>query len=97
MTFAQRLEHYTLKQPTEVLIIDATIDGEPDCVMVFRGFSSSLMRSTAFDPDVPVLPDTAIVLRADRLRAPYQPENPQYLERDLDRDRLIDLCDRAGV
>jgi hypothetical protein len=97
MTFAQRLEQYTLKHPNDVLIIDAEIEGEPDCVMVFRGFSSSLMRSTAFDPDVPVLPDTAIALRADRLRAPYQPDNPQYLERDLDRDRLVELCDRAGV
>lgn len=97
MTFAQRLEQYTLKHPNDVLMIDAEIEGEPDCVMVFRGFSSSLMRSTAFDPDVPVLPDTAIALRADRLRAPYQPDNPQYIERDLDRDRLIELCDRAGV
>lgn len=97
MTFAQRLEQYTLKHPNDVLMIDAEIEGEPDCVMVFRGFSSSLMRSTAFDPDVPVLPDTAIALRADRLRAPYQPDNPQYIERDLDRDQLIDLCDRAGV
>lgn len=97
MTFAQRLEQYTLKHPNDVLIIEAEIEGEPDCVMVFRGFSSSLMRSTAFDPDVPVLPETAIVLRADRLRAPYQPDHPQYIERDLDRDQLLDLCDRAGV
>jgi len=95
MTFAQRLEHYTLKHPQEVLILDAEIDGEPDCIMVFRGFSSSLMRSTAFDPDVAVLPETAIGLRADRLRSPYNPDDPQYLERDLDRDRLVQLCDQA--
>ena len=63
--------------------------------MVFRGFSSSLMRSTAFDPDVPVLPETAIGLRADRLQSPYNPDDPQYLERDLDRDRLVQLCDQC--
>jgi len=97
MTFAQRLEQYTLKRPEEVLLIDVEIDGEEDCVTVFRGFSSSLMRSTAFDPDVPVLPETATIVRADRLRSPYTPDDPQYIERDLDRDRLAALCDEAGV
>ncbi|MGD1902017.1 MAG: hypothetical protein ACFB9N_07230 [Geitlerinemataceae cyanobacterium] len=97
MVFAQRLEQYTLKRPEEVLLIDAEIDGEEDCVTIFRGFSSSLMRSTAFDPDVPVLPESATIVRADRLCSPYNPDDPQYIERDLDRDRLEDLCDSVGV
>jgi hypothetical protein len=38
------------------------------------------MRSTAFDPDIPVLPDTATILNIDRLLAPYNPESPKYIQ-----------------
>jgi hypothetical protein len=55
-SIAQRLEQYTLKRPNEVLLVTAEIDGELDQIAVFKGFSSSLMRSTDSDPDVPVLP-----------------------------------------
>ena len=55
----ERLEEYTRLHPAEVLLVTATVDGEPDQVMVYRGFSSSLMRPTAADPEIPVLPDTA--------------------------------------
>ena len=47
-----RLEQYTLKHPQEVLLVKAEVNGELDELMVFKGFSSSLVRSTAFDPDV---------------------------------------------
>ncbi|NEP17985.1 MAG: hypothetical protein F6J97_13945 [Leptolyngbya sp. SIO4C1] len=80
---AARLEQYTLTHPQEVLIVSAEVAGEPDEIVIFRGFSSSLMRPTAFDPDVPVLPPAATVLRIDRLQGPYQPENPVYLEQGL--------------
>jgi hypothetical protein len=91
----QRLEAYTLRYPQEVLVISATVEGEADQVVVFRGFSSSLMRPTAFDPEVPVLPATARLDTLDRLLGPYTPDNPQYLERDISwatfSDRLTDL------
>lgn len=90
-----RLEAYSERFPQEVLLVQAHVDHEPDTVIIFRGFSSSLMRPTAFDPEVPVLPKTAVIKTLDRLQGPYQPEAPQYLERNISwatfRDRLMEL------
>jgi hypothetical protein len=91
----QRLEQYTLRFPQEVLLVSAQVGDEEDYVVVFRGFSSSLMRPTAADPEVPVLPGEAVIISLDRLQGPYQPDNPQYLERDIPwsvfGDRLAEL------
>jgi hypothetical protein len=84
----KRLEQYTLQHPEEVLIVHATIDGEPDQIAIFKGFSSSLMRPTAFDPDVPVLPDTAEILSLDRLESPYQPESPRYIQAGISGEEM---------
>ncbi len=80
---ATRLENYTLKHPQEVLLVHAQVEGEADQVIIFRGFSSSIMRPTAFDPEVPTLPATAVIHQIDRLESPYQPQSPQYLEQGL--------------
>lgn len=91
----QRLEQYTFRFPDEVLMVNAQVHGEEDFVVVFRGFSSSLVKPTAADPEVPVLPQEANIATIDRLQGPYSPDNPQYLERDIAwsefRDRLTDL------
>ncbi|PSN18306.1 hypothetical protein C7271_13245 [filamentous cyanobacterium CCP5] len=79
----QRLEQYTIRQPQEVLIVTAEVEGEIDQVVVFKGFSSSLMRPTAFDPDVPVLPEAAHLQTVDRLQGPYSPDHPRYLEQGV--------------
>lgn len=79
----QRLEQYTLRYPQEVLLVSATCAGEADEIAIFKGFSSSLCRPTAFDPDVPVLPPEAEITAIARLQSPYQPEDPHYLERDI--------------
>lgn len=79
----QRLEQYTIKRPSEVLIVKAEIEGEADEIAIFKGYSSSLMRPTAFDPDVPVLPDAATLLEIDRLVGPLNPTDPQYIEQGL--------------
>ncbi len=94
---AKRLEKYTEKYPKEVLLVKAKINGEEDEISIFKGFSSSLMRSTAFDPDVPVLPDTAKIISIDRLTGPYNPTNPQYIERGLSWEAMQDLLLKAGV
>lgn len=79
-----RLEKYTLKQKQEVLIVHLeTVSGEPDQVMIFAGFSSSLMRPTAFDPDIPIIAPDAKITAIDRLLSPYDPSNPQYIESGL--------------
>ena len=92
-----RLEQYTLKQIQEVLIVQAEIDGEPDQVMIYKGFSSSLMRPTAFDPDIPVLPKNAEILSIDRLQGPYTPDSPNYLAQGLTWESFQPLLKAAGV
>jgi len=91
----QRLEQYTFRFPQEVLMVNARVNDEDDYVVVFRGFSSSLVNPTAADPEVPVLPQAAVINTIDRLQGPYTPDNPQYLERDIPwnefRDRLTEL------
>lgn len=82
----KQLEHYTLQYPQEVLLVTAEIAGEIDKVLIFRGFSSSLVRSTATDPDIPVLPDSAVNITIDRLTGPYNPNAPNYLERQISWD-----------
>ncbi len=90
-----RLEQYTLRFPTEVLLVSALVDGEEDYVLVFRGFSSSLVRPTAPDPEVPILPAAATIQSLDRLQGPYNPDQPQYLEQGIPWavfcDRLTEL------
>ena len=83
MSTISRLEQYTLAHPQEVLLVQAIVDGEPDEVVVFKGFSSSLARPTAFDPEVPTLPSDAVITQIDRLKGPYQPDSPQYIEQGL--------------
>ncbi|MGD1921326.1 MAG: hypothetical protein ACFCAD_22005, partial [Pleurocapsa sp.] len=60
-----------------------TAGGEPDSVMIFAGFSSSLMRATDFDPDVPIIAPDSTIISIDRLVSPYDPDNPQYIESGL--------------
>lgn len=79
----QQLETYSNQHPQEVLLVKLEIDGELDEVMIFKGFSSSLMRATAFDPDVPVISDRAEILSIDRLTAPYKPNQPNYLQQGI--------------
>lgn len=100
-----RCERYTLAHPGEVLLLraacqadtDGTGGPEPDLIMIFRGFSSSLMRPTAFDPDVPILAATDEILGGDRLRAPYRPDAPTYLAADLPPEALHALLTNAGL
>ncbi|MBE9010924.1 hypothetical protein IQ250_11965 [Pseudanabaenaceae cyanobacterium LEGE 13415] len=96
-SIGQRLEQYTIKCPNEVLLLSIEIDGQPDQVAIFKGFSSSLMNPTSFDPDVPVLPDSAIVQSIDRLESPYNPNSPRYVEQGLSWDAFQRLLDAVGV
>ena len=97
MTKILRLEQYTERRRQEVLLVTAEIAGEPDQIAIFRGFSSSLMRSTAFDPDVPVLPETATIVSIDRLHGPLDPSHPQYLQQGLTWETIQPLLAEAGV
>jgi hypothetical protein len=78
----QLLEDFSRRHPQEVLRVRLLRNGAPDEVLVFKGFSSSLVRPTAPDLDVPVIPDDAEILGIDRLRAPYRPQQPEVLAGD---------------
>ena len=79
-----RLEQYTIKRPQEVLLVNVeTATGESDMVMIYNGFSSSLMGATAYDPDIPIIAPDSRIISIDRLASPYNPSNPQYLETEL--------------
>lgn len=97
VSIAQRLEAYTLKRTQEVLLVNVEIEGEPDQIAIFKGFSSSLMRPTAFDPDIPVLPATATIVKIDRLASPYNPAAPRYLQQDLSWEAMQPLLVQVGV
>ncbi|HEY9670326.1 MAG TPA: hypothetical protein V6D11_02700 [Waterburya sp.] len=96
-SIGRRLEQYTIKRPQEVLIVTAEIDGEEDQIAIFKGFSSSLMRPTAFDPDVPVLPPEAKIVTIDRVVSPYNPDAPRYLQQGLTWDTMQQLLAEVGV
>ena len=96
-TQGYRLEQYTLRHPQEVLLVKAEIEGEPDEVTIFKGFSSSLMRPTAFDPDVPVLPEQAMILSIDRLESPYNPTHPRFIQEGLTWSEFLPLLEGSGV
>jgi hypothetical protein len=96
-----RLEKYTLRCPQEVLLVTVTWPdptGADICeeVIIFKGFSSSLTGATNPDPDLPVIPETATLIKADRLQSPYNPANPQYLQKDLTWTELEVLLQVVG-
>ncbi len=82
-SIGKRLEQYTIKRPQEVLLVTVEIAREEDQIAIFKGFSSSLMRPTAFDPDVPVLPEEANILKIDIVASPYNPKAPRYIQQGL--------------
>ncbi len=96
-SIAHRLEQYTVKCPQEVLLVTAEIDGETDEIAIFKGFSSSLMRPTAFDPDVPVIPERAKIIKLDRLQSPYNPDDPQYIQQGITWDIMESLLKEVEI
>lgn len=96
-SIGKRLEQYTTKRPQEVLLIKVEVNKEQDQIAIFKGFSSSLMHPTAFDPDVPVLPDEAQILSIDRVASPYNPQAPRYIQRGLSWEAMQALLSEVGV
>jgi hypothetical protein len=96
-SIGKRLEQYTIKRPQEVLIVNVAVGNEEDTIAIFKGFSSSLMRPTAFDPDVPVLPDGSSILSIDRVATPYNPQAPRYIQQGLLWEDMEALLLKVGV
>ncbi len=91
----KQLEQYTLTHPQEVLLVKAEVDGEPDEITIFKGYSSSLMRQTSFDPDVPVLPDRAAILSINRYLSPYNPTHPHPIQEEMSWKSFLRLLDEG--
>ncbi|MDJ0723905.1 MAG: hypothetical protein QNJ38_02205 [Prochloraceae cyanobacterium] len=96
-SIANRLEQYTIVRPQEVLLVTAEIAGETDEIAIFKGFSSSLTRSTAFDPDVPVIPEGAKIIKIDRLKSPYNPEAPEYIQQEMSWELMESLLEEVEI
>jgi hypothetical protein len=97
MTPGLRLEQFTLRQPSLVLLVRAVVEGEADEVLIYRGFSSSLVRPTAADPEVPVLPEDAEIEEIDVMVGPYNPAAPQYLHRGLSWADMLSILEELGI
>lgn len=87
----QKLEQYTIQKPNEVLLVEIEVEGEKDQLIIFKGFSSSLMNSTNFDPDQPIVSAEAKIIKIDRLVSPYNPNNPNYIEQGLTWEKMENL------
>ncbi len=92
-----RLEQYSILHPAEILIVQASLNGEPDEVTIFKGFSSSLMQATSPDPDVPILAAAAEILTIDRVKSPYRPAQPDYIQRSLTWPEMERLLETDGI
>jgi hypothetical protein len=93
-----RLEQYTLQRRQEVLMVHLeTATGESDTVMIFGGFSSSLVLPTAFDPDILIIAADSTINSIDRLVSPYNPNNPQYLDSGLSLPEMIKLLEALDL
>ncbi|CAI5485206.1 unnamed protein product [Closterium sp. Naga37s-1] len=79
----RRVEQYTERVPAEVVVLNALVDGEEDEVVVFRGFSSSLVLPTPSDPSDPVLPASAVISSVDRVRGPFNPARMEYIQQGM--------------
>ena len=88
MLLIEQLEAYSVERPNEVLLVQAVIDGVPDEIVVFRGYSSSTVRPTAADLNVPVLPEGGEIVSIARLKAPYNPQSPDEIEVDIPWDEF---------
>lgn len=88
---AQQLESYTRQHPEEVLLLTIKDAGVGDEIMIFKGFSSSLMQPTDFNPDNPLFSEKAEFVSLDRIESPYIPNAPIYIEKDLPWEKVAQL------
>lgn len=93
-----RLEKYTTKYREEVLMVNLeTSSGEEDIVLIYNGFSGSLVKSTTYDPDIPVIEPDAKIISIDRLASPYNPGQPQYIQQGLSLSEMEQLLLKSDL
>ena len=92
-----RLEKYTQVCPEVLMVELVNTQGEPDTVTIFKGFSSSLVNPTNFDPDIPIIEVDAEIKAIDRLKAPYNPDKPEYIQQGLTLAEMEQLLGQMGI
>lgn len=93
-----RLEKYSEIHPDEVLMIELkTNSGEEDIVLIYNGFSSSLVKPTIYDLDIPVIEQNAEIISIDRLTSPYNPDQPQYIQQGLSLSEMEQLLHKSNL
>jgi hypothetical protein len=93
-----RLEKYTTKHQEEVLMVNLeTNSGEEDVVLIYNGFSGSLVKPTNYDPDLPIIGEDAKIISIDRLASPYNPDRPQYIQQGLTLPEMEQLLLKSGL
>ncbi|VEP16215.1 conserved hypothetical protein [Hyella patelloides LEGE 07179] len=93
-----RLEKYTTTHQEEVLIVTlVTSSGEEDTVMIYNGFSGSLVKPTTYDPDIPVIEPNATIISIDRLASPYNPAQPEYIQQGLTLKEMEQMLLKSGI
>ena len=97
LPWPQALERYSQRIPSEALRVQIQMDGEDDCVLIYKGFSSSLMRATPSSADESVIPFAATLIELERLRAPLHPVNPEVLATYRDSEAVRALLQEQGI
>jgi hypothetical protein len=94
-----QLETISRQRPDRVLRLTGTLPAdapappaasEPFELLIFRGFSSSTTHPTAFDPDLPALPEDARVEGAELLAGPLNPRDQQLLAGPSPAEQFLD-------
>ncbi len=97
MSIGLRLEKYTELRPEVLMVELETATGEADTVTIFKGFSSSLVKPTSFDPEVPLIEPNSTIKAIARLQSPYNPDNPQYIQQGLSLEEMERLLTELGI
>jgi hypothetical protein len=92
-----QLEAYTLKRPQEVLLLTLGQETIEDQILIFKGFSSSLMHPTDFNPDNPVVTKNLPIQGIDRLQSPYNPADPIFIEQGLSPAQMHQYLIEVGI
>ncbi len=97
LPWPQALERYSQRIPSEALRVQVQVAGDDDCVLIYKGFSSSLMRSTPASADEAVIPSTATLIELERLQAPLDPVSPKVLATYRDPEAVRALLRDQGI
>lgn len=77
----KRLLEYSIKRPGEVLKVTTQTPEGVDEIIIFKGFASYLSQATPTDPEVSLIPENATIITIDRLKSPYRPLEPAYIQK----------------